>query len=65
MSGGWDDRFDAEAVIDALAPLLELPVTAEYRPGIVANLRMTARLAALVAEFQLDDREEPASVYEA
>jgi hypothetical protein len=65
MTGGGDDSFDAEAVIDALAPLLQLPVTAEHRPGVVANLRMTARLAALVAEFPLDDREEPAPVYEA
>ena len=64
MSAG-DDSFDAEAVIDALAPLLGLPVAAEHRPGVVANLRMTARLAALVTEFPLDDREEPAPVYEA
>ena len=65
MSGGGDEPFDAEAIIDAVAPLLGLPVAPEHRPGVVANLRMTARLAVLVAELPLDDREEPAPVYEA
>lgn len=54
---------DPEAVIDAMAPLLGLDIAPEYRPGIAANLRVTAGLAALVLEFPLDDHAEPAAVF--
>ncbi|HYF56311.1 MAG TPA: DUF4089 domain-containing protein [Salinarimonas sp.] len=60
-----DDRpFDPEAVVDAMAPLLGLPVGPEHRPGVILNLAVTARLAALVTDFPLDDREDPAPVFE-
>ena len=58
-----DKPVDLEAVLDALARLLELDIAPEYRAGIVANLDITARLAALVLEFPLGDHAEPAAVF--
>ncbi len=58
-----EQRFEPEAVIDAMAPLLRLEIAPEYRAGIVANLEATARFAALVLEFPLDDHSEPAPVF--
>lgn len=55
--------FDPEALIDAMAPLLAIPVEPAFRPGIVANLTLIAALAALVDEAPIDEREEPAAVY--
>jgi len=60
-----DKPFDAEAVIDAMAPLLGLEIPEAYRPGILANLEVTAGLAALVLEFPLGDHAEPAAVFTA
>jgi hypothetical protein len=60
-----DFSFDPEAVIDAMAPLLGLTVEAEYRPGVVANLEVTAKHALLVMSFPLGDHEEPAAVFAA
>jgi hypothetical protein len=54
---------ELEAYMDAAAALLGLPVAPDDRPGVLANLRVTARFAALVAEFPLDEREEPAPVF--
>jgi hypothetical protein len=64
---GWmadnNETFDPEAVIDAMAPLLRLAIAPEYRPGVVANLQVTAALAKLVLDFPLDDHAEPAPVF--
>ena len=55
---------DFEAWIDALAPVLGLGIDPAWRPGIVQNLQVTHRLAGIVLELPLDEREEPAPVYE-
>ncbi len=55
--------FDPAAVVDAMAPMLGIEVTPEYRPGVILNLEVTARFARLVLETPLDEREEPAAVY--
>ena len=44
---------------------LGLPVEPAWKPAIKANLQVTLRLAALVAEFELPDEAEPAPVFEA
>jgi Protein of unknown function (DUF4089) len=59
-----DDR-DLDQLIDASAAALGLPVEAEWRPGIKANLAVTLRLAEIVAEFRLPDEAEPAPTFEA
>jgi hypothetical protein len=58
-----EEGFDPDAIMDAMAPLLGLTVAPDYRPGIAANLAVTAALAALVMDFPLDDHAEPAAVF--
>jgi len=54
-----------DAFIGAAAEALDLPVEPEWKPAVKANLAVTLRLAAMVAEFELPDEAEPASVFEA
>ena len=61
--GTQDDTLDD--FIDAAAAALGLPVEPEWKPGIKANLQVTLRVAAMVAEFELPDEAEPAPVFEA
>ena len=61
--GTQDDTLDD--FIDAAAAALGLPVVPEWKPGIKANLQVTLRVAAMVAEFELPDEAEPAPVFEA
>ena len=63
MSEGKDDQLDA--LVDAAASALALPVDPAWKPAIKANLQVTLRLGALVAEFELPDESEPAPVFEA
>ena len=63
MSEVKDDQLDA--LVDAAASALALPVDPAWKPAIKANLQVTLRLGALVAEFELPDEAEPAPVFEA
>lgn len=56
--------FDPEALIDAAAPLLDLPIEPGFRAGVAANLRTLAHHAALL-DVDLGDDVEPAPVFEA
>jgi Protein of unknown function (DUF4089) len=58
-----EPMFDADKVIDAMAPLVKLEVAPEYRSGIAANLIIAARFADLILDFPLDDHAEPAAVF--
>ena len=55
--------FDPDALIDAMSPLLGLPLSDAARPGVKLNLQIAARLAPLVLDFPLDDEAEPAPVF--
>jgi hypothetical protein len=55
---------DLEAWMDAALPVLGIAADPAYRPGILQNLQVTLRMASLVLSFPLDEREEPAPVYE-
>ena len=58
-----DERFDPDAMIDALAPLLGLPVEDDYRPGIASQPRgRAAHRPRRARAFELDDEAEPAPV---
>jgi hypothetical protein len=59
------DEFDADAMIDAVAPLVRIEVTPEYRPGVKANLETAQRMAVLLETVLLDDEAEPAPVFTA
>lgn len=56
--------FDAEAHVDHMAKVLDLDIDPAWRPAVVATLAATAKIAALVLEFPLDDHIEPAPVFE-
>jgi hypothetical protein len=57
--------FDADAHRDHMAEVLELMLPPEWRQPVADNLAVTARMAALVLSFPLDDHVEPAPVFEA
>jgi hypothetical protein len=61
--GTEDDGLDN--FIDAAARALGLPIEPQWKPGIKANLQVTLRMAATVADFELPDETEPAPVFEA
>ena len=60
---GHECAFDPETLIDAMGPMLGLDIAAEYRAGVVANLRIAAAMAALVLSEPLGDHAEPAPVF--
>jgi len=55
--------FDAEAMVDAMAPFLGLTVEDEYRAGIVQHLNAAWIIAQSVLGVELKDDAEPAPVY--
>lgn len=59
------DDFDADALIDAMAPFLGLPVEEAYRPGIAGHLEAARRIARDVLDFETSDETEPAPVFRA
>ena len=55
--------FDADALIDATAPLLQLKIAPEHRAGIKLNLKTASKMAAQIEQLKLEDVAEPAPVY--
>lgn len=51
--------------IAAAAAALDLPLAPEWKGSVKANLAVTLKHAAAVAEFELPDAAEPAPVYKA
>lgn len=56
-------EFDADAIVDAMAPFLGLTVEEEYRAGIVQHLNAAWMIAQSVLAVELEDDAEPAPVY--
>ena len=63
MNDANDDTVGT--LIDASAAALGLGIEPEWKPSIKANLQVTLKLAALVADFELPDEAEPAPAFEA
>ena len=59
------DDTHLDTYIDGAAEALALPLEPDWKPAVKANLAVTLRLGALVAEFELDDEAEPAPVFKA
>ena len=59
------EKFDAEAMIDAMASFLDLMVEAEYRAGVKSHLEAARAIAVDVLAYPTDDEAEPAPVYRA
>ena len=51
--------------IAASAQTLSLPMKSDWLPAVRANLDVTLKHAALVAEFKLPDDAEPAPIFAA
>ena len=60
-----DDEPDYAQWIAVMATLLDLPTPEPYRPGISANLKTAAKMAALLEAVELEDDAEAAPVYRA
>ena len=58
-------KNDLDAYIDAAAQALGIPIQPEWKGEIRANLDVTFKLAALVAEKELPDDAEPAPIFKA
>ena len=54
-----------DALVDASALALGLPLEPAWRPAVRSNLDATLRLAALFMDFPLPDDAEPAPVFAA
>lgn len=62
---GEKPDFDALAVIDAVGPMIGIPIAPDYREGIATNLKITAEFAEVVLAFHIDDANQSAPVFEA
>jgi hypothetical protein len=58
-----DPGTDPAAFVDAAAILAGLPVDPAFRPGVVANMALATKMAALVMGRPLPVALEPAPVY--
>ncbi len=56
---------DIDQWIDAMGPVLDVPVPDERRAGVKANLKTAAKMAALLDKVTVKDETEPAPVYRA
>jgi hypothetical protein len=56
---------EAGKLIDAVAPVLGLAIAPEDRPGVLLNLQIAVRIAAVAEAVELDDHDEAAPVFEA
>ena len=55
--------FDPDAMIDAMAPLLALPLAQADRAVIATHLRIALAMAATVEAVPLPDAAEPLPVF--
>lgn len=58
-----EKSFDAEHYLDAAAAAIGLTIAPEHRPGVLANLKTVAAMAALVMDFPLPESVEAAPVF--
>jgi hypothetical protein len=57
------ETFDPETLVDAMARLLGLTLTAESRAQTILHLRIAAEQAERLLSVSLDDQEQPAPVF--
>lgn len=55
--------FDAEAYAREAARLVNLPIDAAHMPGVVQNLRLAARMAAMLEGMAIPREREAAPVF--
>ena len=52
-----------EAYVDAAATALQLPLSAEHRPGVLHYFALAAEMAALVDAHPLAASDDPAAAF--
>ena len=57
--------MELDAFMDASAAVLGVTIAPGWRDAVRANLAVTFRMGALVADFELPDEAEPAPVFSA
>jgi Protein of unknown function (DUF4089) len=57
------ETFDPETLVDAMARLVGLTLTAESRAQTILHLRIAAEQAERLLSVSLDDQEQPAPVF--
>jgi hypothetical protein len=55
--------FDAETYAKAAAAMVGLPLDPRHLPGVAANLKLAARMAAIVEGMPLSPADEAAPVF--
>lgn len=55
--------FDAEAYAREASRLVRLPIDAVHLPGVVQNLRLAARMAAMIEARALPRETEAAPIF--
>jgi len=58
-----DTTFDAEAYAEQVAHALALPLDPRHKPGVVMNLRLAVRMAAMMEAVALTPADEAAPVF--
>ena len=58
-----DKKADFGAYMEAAAALVNLPIPDASKPIVREQLEVASRMAAMLAGFDLDMREEPAPVF--
>jgi hypothetical protein len=56
-------EFDAEAYAKAAAAAIHLPLAPRHLPSVAANLRLAARMAAVIEQAALTPADEMAPVF--
>jgi Protein of unknown function (DUF4089) len=59
-----EKNADFTNYVEQTAQLLDLPIAAEYLPGVVDNLAKMAAIASLVTEFEFPEDLEAAPIFE-
>lgn len=58
-----EGRFDANAYLDQMIAIHNLPIAPEWRPGVIENIERARQIATAFLSFPLPDDVEPAPVY--
>lgn len=54
---------DFDQWIEAMSAAVRLEIAPDYRPGVKANLKTAAKMAAQLEKAPIKDTDEPAPVY--
>ena len=58
-----NENQDLRSYVDAVAGMIGLPIPEASRPVVVANLEVACRMAKMLEEIKIDEREDPAPVF--